>query len=129
MVLLSVGCLLAAGEHLAGWSRESLFWILLVIVIGTLVTCRRRMQHLAERLETASGLPRCFPLSSVFLLGCRRAGSVPRQTTTRAASILPIIPAILIFWCSGPSCPISYENAPDRLRPATIAAPAEHGGF
>jgi phosphatidylglycerophosphate synthase len=54
MFLLTVGCFLAAGEHIAGWSRESLFWILLVIVIGTLVTCIRRMQHLAERLETAS---------------------------------------------------------------------------
>jgi phosphatidylglycerophosphate synthase len=54
MFLLTVGCFLAAGEHIAGWFRESLFWILLVIVIGTLVTCIRRMQHLAERLETAS---------------------------------------------------------------------------
>ena len=54
MFLLTVGCLLAAGEHIAGWSRAALFWILVVITIGTLVTCIRRIQHLAERLETTS---------------------------------------------------------------------------
>jgi len=54
MFLLTVGCFLAAGEHIASWSRAALFWILVVITIGTLVTCIRRIQHLAERLETAS---------------------------------------------------------------------------
>jgi phosphatidylglycerophosphate synthase len=54
MFLLTVGCLLAAGEHIAGWSRAALFWMLAVIAIGTLVTCIRRIQHLAERLETTS---------------------------------------------------------------------------
>jgi phosphatidylglycerophosphate synthase len=54
MFLLTLGCLLAAGEHIAGWSRAALFWILVVITIGTLVTCVRRIQHLAERLETTS---------------------------------------------------------------------------
>ena len=54
MFLLTVGCLLAAGEHIAAWSRAALFWILVVITIGTLVTCIRRVQHLAERLETTS---------------------------------------------------------------------------
>jgi phosphatidylglycerophosphate synthase len=54
MFLLTLGCLLAAGEHIAGWARAALFWILVVITIGTLVTCIRRIQHLAERLETTS---------------------------------------------------------------------------
>jgi len=54
MFLLTVGCFLAVGEHIASWSREALFWILVIITIGTLVTCIRRIQHLAERLETAS---------------------------------------------------------------------------
>jgi phosphatidylglycerophosphate synthase len=54
MFLLTFGCLLAAGEHMAGWSRAALFWMLAVIAIGTLVTCIRRIQHLAERLETTS---------------------------------------------------------------------------
>jgi phosphatidylglycerophosphate synthase len=54
MFLLTVGCLLAAGEHITGWSRAALFWTLVVITIGTLVTCIRRVQHLAERLETTS---------------------------------------------------------------------------
>jgi phosphatidylglycerophosphate synthase len=54
MFLLTVGCFLAAGEHVVGWSRQSLFWILVIINLGTLVTCIRRTVHLAERLETAS---------------------------------------------------------------------------
>jgi phosphatidylglycerophosphate synthase len=54
MFLLTVGCLFAAGEHMVGWSRQSLFWILVIINFGTLVTCIRRTLHLAERLETAS---------------------------------------------------------------------------
>jgi phosphatidylglycerophosphate synthase len=54
MFLLTVGCLLAAGEHIAGWPRQSLFWILVVTNVGTLVTCIRRTLHLAQRLETAS---------------------------------------------------------------------------
>ncbi|HET9373819.1 MAG TPA: CDP-alcohol phosphatidyltransferase family protein [Chthoniobacterales bacterium] len=54
MFLLTVGCFLGAGEHIAGWSRQTLFWILVIINLGTLVTCVRRTLHLAERLETAS---------------------------------------------------------------------------
>jgi phosphatidylglycerophosphate synthase len=54
MFLLTVGCFLAAGEHIAGSSRQTLFWILVIINLGTLVTCVRRTLHLAERLETAS---------------------------------------------------------------------------
>jgi phosphatidylglycerophosphate synthase len=54
MFLLTVGCLLTAGEHVAGWSRVGLFWILAIITIGTLITCIRRIQHLADRLETTS---------------------------------------------------------------------------
>src|SRR5258708_25536315 len=50
MVLLTIGCFLAAGEHIASWSREALFWILVIITIGTLVTCVRRIHHLAESL-------------------------------------------------------------------------------
>jgi phosphatidylglycerophosphate synthase len=52
MFLLTVGCLLAAGEHIIGWRRESLFWILVLIAIGALLTCIRRTLHLAQRLET-----------------------------------------------------------------------------
>ena len=54
MFLLTVGCFLAAGEHLVGWPQQSLFWILVIINLGTLVTCIRRTLHLAERLETTS---------------------------------------------------------------------------
>jgi phosphatidylglycerophosphate synthase len=54
MFLLTVGCFLAAAEHVAGWPRQSLFWILVIINLGTLATCIRRTLHLAERLETAS---------------------------------------------------------------------------
>jgi phosphatidylglycerophosphate synthase len=54
MFLLTVGCFLAAAEHIAGWPRQSLFWILVIINLGTFATCIRRTLHLAERLETAS---------------------------------------------------------------------------
>jgi phosphatidylglycerophosphate synthase len=54
MFLLTVGCFLAAGEHIVGWSRQTLFWMLVIINLGTLITCVRRTLHLAERLETAS---------------------------------------------------------------------------
>ena len=54
MFLLTVACFLAAGEHLVGWPRQSLFWMLVIINLGTLVTCIRRTLHLAERLESAS---------------------------------------------------------------------------
>ena len=54
MFLLTVGSLGAAGEHIVGWPRQSLFWMLVIINFGTLVTCIRRTLHLAERLETAS---------------------------------------------------------------------------
>jgi phosphatidylglycerophosphate synthase len=53
MFLLTVGSFLAAGEHIVGWPRQSLFWMLVIINLGTLVTCIRRTLHLAERLETA----------------------------------------------------------------------------
>ena len=54
MFLLTVGCLLAAAEHVVGWPRQSLFLILIIINLGTLVTCIRRTLHLAQRLETTS---------------------------------------------------------------------------
>ncbi len=54
MFLLTVGSLGAAGEHIVGWPRQSLFWMLVIINFGALVTCIRRTLHLAERLETAS---------------------------------------------------------------------------
>jgi phosphatidylglycerophosphate synthase len=54
MFLLTVGSLGAAAEHIVGWPRQSLFWMLVIINFGTLVTCIRRTLHLAERLETAS---------------------------------------------------------------------------
>jgi phosphatidylglycerophosphate synthase len=54
MFLLTVGCLLAAGEYFVDWPRQSLFWILVLINLGTLVTCIRRTLHLAQRLEAAS---------------------------------------------------------------------------
>jgi phosphatidylglycerophosphate synthase len=54
MFLLTVGSLGGAGEHMVGWPRQTLFWMLVLINFGTLVTCIRRTLHLAERLETAS---------------------------------------------------------------------------
>jgi phosphatidylglycerophosphate synthase len=54
MFLLTVGCFLAAAEHILNWPRQSLFWILVLINIGTLVTCIRRARSLAQRLENAS---------------------------------------------------------------------------
>lgn len=54
MFLLTVASLGAAGEHIVGWPRQSLFWMLVIINFGTLVTCIRRTLHLAGRLETAS---------------------------------------------------------------------------
>jgi phosphatidylglycerophosphate synthase len=53
MFLLTVGCLLAAGEHILGRPRQSLFWMLVLINLGTLVTCVRRTVHLARRLEAS----------------------------------------------------------------------------
>ena len=54
MLLLTVGCFLAAAEHILNWPRQSLFWILVLINVGTLVTCIRRARSLAQRLENAS---------------------------------------------------------------------------
>jgi phosphatidylglycerophosphate synthase len=54
MFLLTVGCLWAAGEYFLGWPRQSLFWILVLINLGTFVTCIRRTLHLAQRLEADS---------------------------------------------------------------------------
>src|SRR5258708_6905890 len=53
MFLLTVGSFLAAGGHIVGWPLQSLFWMLVIINLGTFVTCIRRTLLLAERLETA----------------------------------------------------------------------------
>lgn len=52
MFLLTVGCLLGAGENVMRWPSQSLFWILVVINIGTLATCIRRGLHLVQRIAT-----------------------------------------------------------------------------
>jgi phosphatidylglycerophosphate synthase len=54
MFLLTVGSILAAGELFFGWPPRILFWILVLINIGTAATCVRRTLHLAQKLEAAS---------------------------------------------------------------------------
>jgi len=51
MFLLTVGCLLAAGENFAGLPPNVLFVILILINVGTLWTCIRRTQHLGTQLR------------------------------------------------------------------------------
>jgi phosphatidylglycerophosphate synthase len=53
MFLLTVACLLAFAEKLAGWPPRVLFLFLIVINLGTFLTCVRRTVHLARQLETA----------------------------------------------------------------------------
>jgi phosphatidylglycerophosphate synthase len=53
MFLLTFGSILAAAEHLFGWRPQLLFWILVLINIGTAITCVRRTLRLAQMLEKA----------------------------------------------------------------------------
>jgi phosphatidylglycerophosphate synthase len=53
MFLLTVACLLAFAEKLAGWSPRVLFLFLIVINLGTMLTCIRRAVRLARQLEAA----------------------------------------------------------------------------
>jgi len=53
MFLLTVACLLAFAEKLAGWPPRVLFLFLIVINLGTLLTCVRRTIRLARQLEAA----------------------------------------------------------------------------
>jgi phosphatidylglycerophosphate synthase len=53
MFLLTVGSILAAVEHPLGWRPQLLFWILVLINVGTAVTCVRRTLRLAQTLEKA----------------------------------------------------------------------------
>src|SRR5271155_4346643 len=52
MFLLTVACLLAFGEKLAGLPPRILFIFLIVITLGTLLTCVRRTVRLARQLES-----------------------------------------------------------------------------
>jgi phosphatidylglycerophosphate synthase len=52
MFLLTVASLLAFAEKLAGWTPHVLFIFLIVINLGTLLTCVRRTVRLARQLET-----------------------------------------------------------------------------
>lgn len=51
MFLLTMGCLFAAGESFAGLPANALFVVLILINVGTLWTCIRRMHHLATQLR------------------------------------------------------------------------------
>ena len=51
MFLLTVACLLAFVEKWAAWPPRILFIFLIVINVGTFLTCVRRTIHLARRLE------------------------------------------------------------------------------
>jgi len=51
MFLLTVACLLAFAETIAGWPPRVLFVFLILINAGTLLTCVRRTLHLARQLE------------------------------------------------------------------------------
>ncbi len=53
MFLLTVACLLAFVEKLAGWTPRVLFVFLVVINLGTMLTCVRRTVRLARQLEAA----------------------------------------------------------------------------
>lgn len=52
MFLLTVACLLAAGEKLLHAPSRSIFVFLILIVAGTLLTCIRRTIRLARQLES-----------------------------------------------------------------------------
>ena len=51
MFLLTVACVLAFAEQWAGWPPRVLFAFLVVINLGTLLTCIRRTARLARQLE------------------------------------------------------------------------------
>ena len=55
MFLLTVACLLAFAETIAGWPPRVLFIFLILITGGTLLTCVRRTLHLARQLEEEPG--------------------------------------------------------------------------
>jgi phosphatidylglycerophosphate synthase len=52
MYVLTLACLLAAGEKFLGMWSGSFFVFLLIIAAGTLITCLRRSARLARRLES-----------------------------------------------------------------------------
>ncbi|MGD9896047.1 MAG: CDP-alcohol phosphatidyltransferase family protein [Candidatus Methylacidiphilaceae bacterium] len=52
MFLLTLACILAAGEKLAGMPPRVLFIFLIIIALGTLMTCVRRTARLARRLRS-----------------------------------------------------------------------------
>ncbi|MFZ4682038.1 MAG: CDP-alcohol phosphatidyltransferase family protein [Terrimicrobiaceae bacterium] len=52
MFLLTVACVLAFAETIAGWPPRVLFVFLILINAGTLLTCIRRTVHLARQLES-----------------------------------------------------------------------------
>lgn len=51
MFLLTVACVLAFAEALAGWPPRVLFGFLILINLGTLLTCVRRTRRLARLLR------------------------------------------------------------------------------
>jgi phosphatidylglycerophosphate synthase len=51
MALLSAGCLLAAGEGLAGWPGWSLLGVLALVALGSALTVLLRVRRLRLRLE------------------------------------------------------------------------------
>ncbi|HUB67244.1 MAG TPA: CDP-alcohol phosphatidyltransferase family protein [Candidatus Methylacidiphilales bacterium] len=53
MFLLTVACVLACAEKLAGLPPRILFLFLIIINLGTLLTCIRRTARLARQLEAA----------------------------------------------------------------------------
>jgi len=53
MFLLTVACLLAFAEKLTGLSPHVLFILLIIINLGTLLTCVRRTARLVRQLESA----------------------------------------------------------------------------
>ena len=57
MFLLTLGCLFAAAESLAGLSANALFFFLILLNVGTLCTCIRRTRRLGAQLrETTASL-------------------------------------------------------------------------
>jgi phosphatidylglycerophosphate synthase len=52
MFLLTLACLLGAGEKLLHLPSYSIFVLLMIINVGTLLTCIRRTMRLARRLKT-----------------------------------------------------------------------------
>jgi phosphatidylglycerophosphate synthase len=54
MFFLTVGCLFAAGESLAGLPANALLFVLILINVGTLWTCIRRTRRLAAQLRNSA---------------------------------------------------------------------------